>query len=342
MLMCNYDVNIGVKPMKNALTALKKYLDETLNTKTTAHAWRGKKELQFFLTDSYDFFEIVLFDKVCLAMVVKNEQEAAPAIVRKHWEQVKNKWGGPCFYVQSVISSYNRLRLIKHHVPFVIPDKQIYLPDLGVDLRERFEKQLIPKNHFSPATQAVLIYALNNKVGAGYNPSILVKKLGYTHMTMTRAFNELEAAGIGRMINKGKERWWCFEETKRALWEQTKSMLRSPIRSRESMNYFQGTKRPEILLSGISALAETTMINPPLIPVYALGVEEYRQSNILRRIQLSPADEADLELEIWNYNPKVVSEHGRVDPFSLYLSLRETEDERVETALEEMMEKIKW
>ena len=342
MLMCNYSVNIGANPMKNALVALKKYLDETLNTKTTTLAWRGKKELQFFLTDTYDFFEIVLFDKVCLAMFVKNELEVTPALVRKHWEHVKNKWGGPCFYVQSAISSYNRLRLIKHHVPFVIPDKQIYLPDLGVDLHERFEKQLIPKNHFSPSTQAVLIYALNKKVGEGYTPSMLVKKLGYTHTTLTRVFNELEASEIGEVTSKGKERWWFFKGSKKDLWEQSKSKLRSPIKSRKSMKYFPGAKKSQILQSGISALADTTMINPPPIPVYAMGIVEYRQTNIPKRLQLSPSDEADLELEIWNYNPKLVSEHGKVDPFSLYLSLRETEDERVETSLEKMMEKIEW
>lgn len=325
--------------MTNTLVALKNYLNETLNTTTTTHTWGGKKELQFFLTDAYDFFEISLFDKECLVMIAKNELEATPALVRKHWELVKNKWRGPCFYVQGTISSYNRLRLIKHHVPFVIPDKQIYLPNLGVDFQEYFEKQLVPKKHFSPATQAAVIYALNNKIGDEYTPSMLVKKLGYTHMTMTRVFNELEAAGIGKMINKEKERRWIFEETKRDLWEQTKGMLRSPIRSRELMKLCPKAKMPETL-SGISALAESTMINPPTIPVFAIGVEEYRQTNIPKWLRVSPTDEADLELEVWNYNPKLLSQDGRVDPFSLYLSLRKTEDVRIETALEEMMEKI--
>jgi len=77
------------------------------------------------------------------------------------------------------------------------------------------------------------------------------------------------------------------------------------------------------------------------MPVYAIGLEEYRQTDIPKRYHLSPIDEADFELEIWNYNPKLFSENERVDPFSLYLSLRDTKDERVETALEELMEKIK-
>ena len=97
-----------------------------------------------------------------------------------------------------------------------------------------------------------------------------------------------------------------------------------------------------IPLAGISALAEKTMINSPPLLTYAIGTEEYRQTNIPKGFQHSPADEADFELEIWNYNPKLFSKDGKVDPFSLYLSLKETTDERIETALEDLMEKIQW
>ncbi|EFB40206.1 MULTISPECIES: hypothetical protein [Parachlamydia] len=48
-----------------------------------------------------------------------------------------------------------------------------------------------------------------------------------------------------------------------------------------------------------------------------------------------------IELEVWNYDPELFAKDGIVDPFSLYLSLQESKDERVEGALEEMMEKIK-
>lgn len=159
---------------------------------------------------------------------------------------------------------------------------------------------------------------------------------------MTRVFNELEAAKIGKLINNGKKRWWIFEDSKRDLWEQTNSMLRSPVRNRQGMKLLAGNKMPQMPLAGISALTETTMINQPLLPIYAIGIEEYRRTSIPKRLHISPVDETDLEVEIWNYNPKSFAENGRVDPFSLYLSLRDTNDERIEKALEELMEKIKW
>lgn len=44
------------------------------------------------------------------------------------------------------------------------------------------------------------------------------------------------------------------------------------------------------------------------------------------------------ELEIWKYDPNALCQNGMVDPFSLVLSLKDAEDERVETAVMEFVE----
>jgi hypothetical protein len=54
-------------------------------------------------------------------------------------------------------------------------------------------------------------------------------------------------------------------------------------------------------------------------------------------------DEPDaLNVEVWKYPPAVLSSGGVVDRLSLYLSLRETEDERVEAALDKMIGEVAW
>ena len=62
----------------------------------------------------------------------------------------------------------------------------------------------------------------------------------------------------------------------------------------------------------------------------------------MKLTELPDREGAAFELEIWHYDPDLFAKKGCVDPYSLYLSLKETEDERVEAALEELMEKIKW
>jgi DNA-binding transcriptional regulator YhcF (GntR family) len=341
MLRLKYEVNEG-RCMMDLVEDLKKYLDESLGIQISIFPWKDQKKLPFFLVDAYTIFESSLLGNPCLIMISKNDVELTPHTIQKHWKQVAKKWSDPCIYISHTISSYTRNRLIQHRIPFIIPNNQIYIPDFGLDLREHFKQQRIHKEIFSPATQTVIISTLLREKSKSLIPSELAITLGYSPMTMTRVFNELETAGIGKLIKKGKERQWLFEGTRKNLWEQTNEMLRSPIRSLEPMKLWPGGKIEHIPLAGLSALAEMTMINSPSLPVYAIGVEEYRQTTIPKGFQLTHIDEADFELEIWNYNPILFSKNEKVDPFSLYLSLRETTDERIETALEELMEKIQW
>jgi len=54
------------------------------------------------------------------------------------------------------------------------------------------------------------------------------------------------------------------------------------------------------------------------------------------------ADHARMKIEIWSYSPDLLSESPVVDPLSLYLSLRNSEDERVQQQLETLIAGIKW
>ena len=47
-------------------------------------------------------------------------------------------------------------------------------------------------------------------------------------------------------------------------------------------------------------------------------------------------------VEVWKYSPKLFAKKGVVDRFSLFLSIGEDNDERVQSAIEGMMEQIEW
>lgn len=49
-----------------------------------------------------------------------------------------------------------------------------------------------------------------------------------------------------------------------------------------------------------------------------------------------------MELEIWSYDPMLFALDGHVDVLSLYISLREAPDARVEQAVEEVMGRYSW
>jgi len=49
-----------------------------------------------------------------------------------------------------------------------------------------------------------------------------------------------------------------------------------------------------------------------------------------------------LELETWSYDPRQLSAGPAVDRLSLYLSLEDRRDERVEQAADMLLEDMKW
>jgi len=49
-----------------------------------------------------------------------------------------------------------------------------------------------------------------------------------------------------------------------------------------------------------------------------------------------------VSLEAWNYNPVQLIQADRVDPLSLYLSLQDSPEERIQQQFERLLEKVPW
>ena len=53
-------------------------------------------------------------------------------------------------------------------------------------------------------------------------------------------------------------------------------------------------------------------------------------------------EDANARIETWTYAPALLADGKGVDPLSLFLSLRDDPDERVQAALAAMMEGFTW
>jgi hypothetical protein len=100
-----------------------------------------------------------------------------------------------------------------------------------------------------------------------------------------------------------------------------------------------------LLQSNASAMPEYTDLNPSRQEYFAMEKTVFyglQKSNVLA----NPNEhEGRYALEIWKYNPlTLVGEFPNnlpvVDPLSLYLSVKDSRDERVEMALEQIIEKF--
>jgi DNA-binding transcriptional ArsR family regulator len=327
--------------MDHLIRDFEQYLSEVLRIASNPRKWEGEKTLPYLLRDLYEFYQAHLLDTSCLLMVARDESSQTPVAVRKHLALVSKNWDGEVVYVQKSVSAYNRKRLIEQKVPFVIPGNQMFLSALGIDLREHFRRSIGTSSHVSPSTQVVVLYAILRTTTETLTPSRLAKLLGYTRMTLTRALDELQATGLGTVEIRGRERILRFVDDGQTLWEHARIFLTSPVKKRLWIQRLHGNRRG--VQAGLTALAHYSMLAAPDQPVYAISTEEWKAVKQTGDIIELPGPEpyAD-QLEIWNYPPKLFAANDVVDRLSLFLSLQDTTDERVESALETMMERMPW
>ena len=171
--------------------------------------WPGQRTLPYFLQEAYDLRELRLWDRPILLAIDRQKGKRGLANARGHLDKIRAIAGHPVVYVTEVLASYERRHLIAKKVPFIVPGNQLFLPELGIDLREYFRGRAPTADaHLSPATQAVLIATLLRVPWqADWQPATVVTELGYTPMTLSRVVKELVAAGLATVQNEGKARW---------------------------------------------------------------------------------------------------------------------------------------
>jgi DNA-binding MarR family transcriptional regulator len=212
-----------------------------------------------------------------------------------------------------------------------------------IDLREHFSIAGKKPDKLSPTAQLVVLYNMLKGLEFPVTPVSLATLFNYTKMTMSRVIDELENIEICRVEQSGKNRFVWIESEGRELWEKVIKFMRSPVKKKDYIRFLQESIMTELPQAGISALSEKTLLSSGDMPVYATGKEYYTALKEQEKIKIvENSFDAQAQLEIWYYNPEILSKQNTVDDLSLFLSLREDTDERVQIALTELLEKFKW
>ena len=315
------------------------YLKENIDEQITIKPWLKKNNFPIFLRDNYNFYEVTILGTRCILIEAVDEMPNVDHL-QKHIKQIKNLTDRQIVLFYKDITRYRRKSLIENRIAFVIEDGQMYLPFLGLDLKkvqEHVEKEV--KGFTTPA-QIAYLYFLYNKEEV-VNTTDFAKKLGFNIMTASRALNNLYHANlityeIGGMTGRSKE---YKRITDPDYFLRGREYLKTPVRK-----IIYTKARPlGALTAGLGALAELSMINPPGHPVMAIDINKLNKEKIevVKNKDLIK-DTKLVELELWDYDPGLFSNNRHVDLLSLYASLKEETDERVEQALEEVLRGEPW
>lgn len=211
-----------------------------------------------------------------------------------------------------------RLALMAAGLSYIVVDREIYIPGLGINTAARRPNALPEDCSLSYSTQAVLTHALNNGKSR-YEISALLAELAIPLKQIGRVADELILAGVGAVDRIGIRAHVEMDECS-VTWAAVEPMLSSPII--DSLRI-----RPR----DISRLGKMRIAGEDALPWRTLGsYEQPRRLAMHRRLvkslkrSLARSDaKVFSEVEIWNRCPARLSPHiMQIDPISLYLSRR--------------------
>jgi len=187
--------------------------------------------LPYYLQDLYDIQHLELLGQPITMACVKSQQVLAAKQHAQHASRLREMLQTPVIVALPQVTAGERKQLIQHGIAFVAPGRQLFAPQLGMILSERFgQAQRTATTQASPATQALLLRYLNDPLAAEtWHPFEAAARWGYTAMTATRAVRELLQFELFALDQRGRAKHLKRLGTRRELWEKAKPHLRSPV-----------------------------------------------------------------------------------------------------------------
>ena len=283
--------------------------------------------LPLMLRANYSFYNSTLLGFEIVLLVTKDAGHITPMQMERNAQMLEKKFGKFVVHVIERMEAYNVGRLIARRVNFVIPGKQAFIPQMLTHIsKPKVEKK--PTEQILPIAQVIILRQLLKHDIEGKTSYELVDTLSSSYPTINRAVNWLAEHEIISMEGLG-EKVVRFNIN---LLEQALNVCTSPIK-----RIIYTDAKVKGTTAGVNALAQYTMINEDEKQCYAMTLEQLKTLNIQTDTKFG-----DVRIEIWRYNPQLLTDTDIADPLSVYFSLKENQDERIQIELEHLINEKSW
>ncbi|MDB4582391.1 hypothetical protein N9164_04505 [Draconibacterium sp.] len=334
--------------MKKFQEYIKEVLSETIVVNRLTESEMSK--LPMYVNQLYKIYVTRLLGTELVLVQLVDEDNISIAQTEKQLRNLKKLFNKTVVLILDHVVSYNRSRLIKKKVNFIVPGKQLFLPEMLVDLKDGDKKRrsFKEKQKLIPSAQVMVLYqilGLSELWDIEQKPfKEIALKLNYSPMAISKAVDNLQAIDLITIAGE-KEKYIHFNYDKVKLWEKIEEndFWNYPVFKRVYIDELPaGTKTWDC---NTSALPEYSDMNPSRQNYVAIGRTEYNRLNKQNLLINANPTEGNYCLEVWKYNPGILIDSAIftepiVDPLSLYLTLKDTPDERIEMALEQIKEKF--
>ncbi|MCE5179302.1 MAG: hypothetical protein LLF81_09175 [Porphyromonadaceae bacterium] len=286
----------------------------------------------------FSFYTIDFNNQILCVIQAKNEKESiTPGNYKKITRQVETVMNMPVVVLLDSLTYYERERLINQEVYFIISDKYAFLPSLIVNVQAK--KRDKNPTRLTPAAQYVLLYyLLDDKNENEFTIKKLEEIVPYNYVTLARAVTSLENCQLcdTEIQDDTGIKFIHFINSKRELWTKAQKQLFSPVKK---VLYSDSKPEGNFSISGINALSHYSHLNPEQYETLAIWDKHFNQAD-------GQYNEIEglYKVEIWKYPTSIPYQEqgGIVDKLSLYLSMKDDPDSRIEKELEIMIEEMKW
>ena len=284
------------------------------------------------VSSNFSFYEGHVLGQHVLFAYIEDGDSIPPAQMKKLLDIIHRRTQLVVVLMTPCISSYNKVRLIAQKVNFVIPNKQMFLPSLLLDIKPDRKIGSDLKEAIPPFAQCLLLYHLQIDSIVGASSFGLSDKFGVSYATVNKSLRWLVSKDLINLEGT-KTKLVQVDSGNRELWNKALPMLVSPI---EQLYYTDALLEGQ-MISGVNALASYTMLNDEPRQCCAVMKKDFKALKI-------QADKkfGQNEIQVWKYNPQMLSSTGVVDKLSLYLSLKDNEDERIQIELERLINEMPW
>ena len=315
---------------------MKEFIEKSIGMEVDIKDIDYNGRLPMIYSSLYDFKIASMHNIEWLIAIPKEKINLAQ--LRKNHRQIEKLLDMRCALYIKNTSTYSKNAMIADGIPFIVEDKEIYLPFLGILLNSISERDIKPVQRISFLTQKMILTAIYER----WNEVTVTKaaeQLDITKMSASRCFDEIDFFDMPILGTKGKSRVINVPDDVKELWSSIEVYMRNPV-----INIFYINDNLNLpVFGGMSALAEYSMISDNKYPTYVVEKKDIKDLALKDRLVDIKKDEPSCIIQEVGY---VVS-FGKgdvIDPLSLLLSLSDDEkkDERIEISIREMLEEYVW
>jgi Sugar-specific transcriptional regulator TrmB. len=293
----------------------------------------------------YDCREMVIPEENRRFLLIKEKRSGSIESFIAQADKMSEIIGLKSVMVFTEIPEKTRTLLLKARIPFVDYLGNLFIPDLGMSLRRIQSVEFGIEEKLSPSEQAVLISILL-RTKTEFTPKEISRITKVSVPTVYRALKKFS------LLKWVETRYGSYSLllSKKDVFEAAATFFINPKKDSIYLWYEDIHRLREygvdnrMKFSGEAALSRLSnlAIYEDVYAISSKSFEEmFRNLGMINK-EIFEVKVGDMvELELWSYFPFSISDDDIVDPISLYYSLKDSEDPRIEMELDELLYKIK-